>query len=188
MTLSLNNTRKSDMRYLTYIIIIFNTGCFQSQSNTDNMKESPKSVWFEDTIKISCNINDVKKSLNNLGEHFQGVISIMPGMTSVELIEQGRDFVTIKTNEGIMKRTNISIVSNKGAIIVEFDEEYQAGKTITTNSHFVEEFEAKDNGIILRVEISNLKATGFMGFFYRNFGSKNIGNAFINAYEKHLGE
>ena len=87
-----------------------------------------------------------------------------------------------------MKRTNISIVSNKGAIIVEFDEEYQAGKTITTNSHFVEEFEAKDNGIILRVEISNLKATGFMGFFYRNFGSKNIGNAFINAYEKHLGE
>ena len=152
------------------------------------MKESPKSVWFVDTNKIRCNINDVEKSLKNLGEHFKEVISIMPGMTSVELIEQGSDFVTIKTNEGIMKRTNISIVSNQGIITVEFDEEYQAGRTIKTNSHFVEEFEANDNELRLRVEISKLKAPGFMGFFYRNFGSKNIGNAFLNAYENHLGK
>ena len=151
------------------------------------MKESPKSVWFEDTTKINCSISDVEKSLNNLGEHFKEVISIMPGMTSVLLIEQGGDFVTIKTNEGIMKRTNISIVSSKGKITVEFDEQYQAGKTITTNSHFVEEFEAIDNEIKLRVEISNLKAPGFMGFFYKNFGSKNIGNAFLNAYKNYLG-
>ena len=87
-----------------------------------------------------------------------------------------------------MKRTNISIVSNKDKIIVEFDEEYQAGKTITTNSHFVKEFEEKNNEIRLRVEISNLKAPGFMGFFYRNFGSKNIGNSFLNAYENYLGK
>ena len=160
----------------------------QSQSNTDNMRKSPKSVWFEDTTKISCQIIDVEKSLNNLGEHFKEVIGIMPGMTSVELIEQGSDFVTIKTNEGIMKRTNISVVSNKGKITIEFDEEYHAGKTITTNSHFVEEFEAKDNEIKLRIEISNLKAPGFMGFFYRNFGSKNIGNSFLKAYENYLGK
>ena len=152
------------------------------------MKESPKSVWFEDTTKFSCKINDVDKSLKNLGEHFKDVISIMPGMTSVELIEQGSDFVIIKTNEGIMKRTNISIVSNQGKITVEFDEEYQAGRTIKTNSHFVEEFEANDNEIRLRVEISKLIARGFMGFFYRNFGSKNIGNAFLKAYENYLGK
>ena len=150
------------------------------------MKESPKSVWFEDTTKINCNINDVENSLKNIGEHFKEVIKIMPGMTSVELIEQGSDFVTIKTNEGIMKRTNISIVSNEGKITVDFDEEYQAGKTIKTNSHFVEEFESQDNRIRLRVEISNLKAPGFMGFFYRNFGSKNIGDAFLRAYESYL--
>ena len=112
----------------------------------------------------------------------------MPGMTSVELMEQGADNVIIKTNEGIMKRTSISIVSDKSKITLEFDEEYQAGKTITTNSHFVEEFEAKDNDIMLRVEISNLKAPGFMGFFYRYFGSKNIGNAFLKAYENYLGK
>ena len=152
------------------------------------MKVSPKSVWFEDTTKIICNINDVESSLNNIGEHFKEVIRIMPGMTSVELIEQGSDFVTLKTNEGIMKRTNISIVSNEGKIIVDFDEEYLAGKTIKTNSHFLEEFESQDNRIRLRVEISNLKAPGFMGFFYRNFGSKNIGNAFLRAYENYLGK
>ena len=150
------------------------------------MKESP--VWFEDTIKINCNISDVEKSLSNLGVHFKEVISIMSGMSSVELIEQGTDFVTIKTNEGIMKRTNISMVSKKGKMTIEFDEEYQAGKTITTNAHFVEEFEEKDNEITLRVEISNLKAPGFMGFFYRNFGNKNIGNAFLNAYKNYLGK
>ena len=175
------------MRYLAYVIMILNTGCFQTQSNSDNMKESPKSVWFEDTTKINCNIHDVEMSLENVGEHFKEVISILPGMTSVELIDQGIDFVTIKTNEGIMNRTNISIVSNKGKITVDFDEEYQAGKTIKTNSHFIEEFESHDNEIRLRVEISNLKAPGFMGFFYRNFGSKNIGNAFLNAYENYLG-
>ncbi|MBT3422810.1 MAG: hypothetical protein HOF35_12560 [Bacteroidetes bacterium] len=152
------------------------------------MTESSKAVWFEGTTKISCNINDVEKSLNNLGEHFKEISSIMPGMTSVKLIEQGSDFVTIETNEGIMKRTNISIVSNKDKIIVEFDEEYQAGKTITTNSHFVKEFEEKNNEIRLRVEISNLKAPGFMGFFYRNFGSKNIGSSFLSAYENYLGK
>ena len=152
------------------------------------MKESPKSVWFENSIRINCNIKDVDKSLNNQGEHFKEVVGIMPGMTSVALIEQGKDFVIIKTNEGIMKRTNISIASVEGRITVEFDEEYQAGKTITTSSHFVEDFVAKENEIILHLEISKLIAPGFMGFFYRNFGSKNTGNAFLKAYEKHLGK
>ena len=152
------------------------------------MKESLKQIWFEDTSQINCKIDEVEKSLTDLGNHFKEVISKMAGMTTVELIEQGNDFVTIRTNEGIMKRTNISIVSDESKITVEFDEEYQAGKTITTNSHFVEEFEAKNNEIILRVEISNLKAPGFMGFFYRKFGSKNIGNAFLNAYESYLGK
>ena len=150
------------------------------------MEKSTKSDWFENRTSIQCNIKVLEKSLSDPGEHYKEVISLMPGMNNVELIEQSRDFVTIKTNEGIMKRTNISIVSEEGKILIEFDEEYQAGKTITTNSHFVEEFTAKDKEILFHLVISELKAPGFMGFFYRNFGSKNIGNAFLGAYRSYL--
>ena len=110
----------------------------------------------------------------------------MSGITSVELIEQGKDDMTIKTNEGFMKRTNISILKEGDKISIQFDEEYIAGKTITTNSHFVEKFEVKDSKTLYQLEISNLKAPGLIGFFYRNFGSKNIGNAFLDANKKYL--
>ncbi len=66
------------------------------------------SVWFEGTSEIRCGIEQVTRSLDDLGEHYVGVISLMPGLTSVALVEQGRDFVTIETNEGLMKPTNIS--------------------------------------------------------------------------------
>ncbi len=85
-----------------------------------------------------------------------------------------------------MRRTNISIVSEEAKININFDEEYKAGKTITTTSHFLEEFIVKDNNVIQRVIISYLEAPGFMGFFYRNFGSNNIGNAFLESYKKHF--
>ena len=150
------------------------------------MKESPKSIWFEGKNKIRCNLKDVEKSLSNIGKHYTDVLSLMSGMKSVELIDQGSTFVTIKTNEGLMKRTNISIVNTAEKIIIQFDEEYKAGKTITTNSHFLEEFSIIDNIVILRIIISNLKAPGFLGFFYKNFGSKNIGNAFLDSYKKYF--
>ena len=51
----------------------------------------------------------------------------MPGLTSVELVEQGNDFVIIRTNEGLMKRTNITVQAGVESVLVEFDEEYQAG-------------------------------------------------------------
>ncbi len=106
-------------------------------------------------------------------------------MTTVELIEQGKDYVTIKTNEGTMKRTNISVDTSEDKILVEFDEEYITSK-ITTNSHFVEKFEAKNDNIELNIEISNLVAPGFLGFFLRNFGSKNIGNGFLDSYRENI--
>ncbi len=46
------------------------------------------SVWFEGSNEIECNIQQVKQALENHGEHYVGVISLMPGMTSVELVEQ----------------------------------------------------------------------------------------------------
>jgi hypothetical protein len=98
------------------------------------------SVWFEGSSDIECNIQQVKTALENHGEHYGGVISLMPGLTSVEFVEQGSDFVTIRTNEGLMKRTNISKRIEAESVIVEFDEEYQAGsmarqsRTIWRNS------------------------------------------------------
>lgn len=107
-------------------------------------------------------------------------------MTDVKLIDQGNDFVTIQTNEGIMKRINISVESIQDKITIEFDEEYQAGKTITTNSHFLHEFKTEGNNVNHSIVISSLEAPGIMGFFYRNFGSKNIGNAFLDAHKRYL--
>ena len=141
------------------------------------------SVWFEGSGEIECTIQQVKQALENQGEHYVGVISLMPGMTSVELVEQGRDFVTIRTNEGLMKRTSISKRIETESVIVEFDEEYQAGSKVTTKSHFLDEFTTSDTGVKHRTVISGVEAPGVLGFFYRRLGSSNIGNAFLAAYK-----
>lgn len=148
-----------------------------------DMYNSKKTVWFEGSNDIKQDIGLVERSLNDYGKHFVGIVSHMPGLSSVKLLEQGSDFVIIQTNEGVMKRSNISKTIEGQSIIVEFDEEYQAGKAITTNSHFKEEFIANDDQIELKLIISNLKAPGFLGFFYRNFGSSNIGKGLLNAYK-----
>ena len=56
-------------------------------------------IWFNESIMIECNIEDVNNSLSDIGEHYKKLLSFYPGMTTIELIEQGNDFVTIKTNE-----------------------------------------------------------------------------------------
>ena len=137
------------------------------------------SVWFEGSNEIECNIQQVKHALENHGEHYVRVISLMPGLTSVELVEQGNDFVTIRTNEGLMKRTDISKLIEAASVAVEFDEEYQAGSKITTKSHFLDEFTTSDTGVKHRITISDVEASGLLGFFYRNLGRSNTGNAFL---------
>ena len=144
------------------------------------------SVWFEGYNDIECNIQQVKDALENLGEHYVGVISLMPGMTSVELVEQGSDFVTIKTNEGLMKRTNISKRIETESMVVEFDEEYQAGSKVTTKSHFSDEFMTSETGVKHRTVMSGVEAPGLLGFFYRNFGKSNIGNAILKSYKTYF--
>jgi hypothetical protein len=151
-----------------------------------DMYNSQKKIWFEGSNEITCDIKQVENALQNLGGYFVGTIKEMPSMLSVELIEQGDDFVTIQTNEGIMKRTNISKKVAGDRITVAYDEEYQAGKALTTHSHFLDEFEVSNNNVSYRITISNLKAPGFMGFFYRNFGSSNMGKAFLAANKAFL--
>lgn len=144
------------------------------------------SIWFEGTSEIECNIEQVKQALENHGEHYVGVISLMPGLASVELVEQGGDFVTIKTNEGLMKRTNITKRIEAERVVVEFDEEYQAGSKVTTKSHFFDEFTTSDTGVKYHTVLSGIEAPGLLGFFYRNFGSSNTGNAFLTSYKAYF--
>ncbi len=143
-------------------------------------------VWFEGSNEIECNIQQVKHALENLGEHYVGVISLMPGLTSVELVEQGTDFVIIRTNEGLMKRTNIHKLLKADSAVVEFDEEYQAGSKMTTKSHFLDEFTTSDTGVKHLTIMSDVKASGLLGFFYRIFGSSNTGNAFLKSYQAYF--
>ena len=112
--------------------------------NNRKYGKTSETIWFEGSNQINCEIKDIKDSFDNMGMHFTDVIKLMPGMKEVELIEQGNDYVTIKTNEGLMKRTNISINVEKEKITMEFDEEYKAGKTITTHSHLLDEFSASN--------------------------------------------
>lgn len=144
------------------------------------------SVWFEGFIEIECNIQRVKDTLENHGEHYVGIISLMPSLTSGELVEQGSDFVTIKTNEGLMKRTNISKCIEANSVVVEFDEEYQAGSMVTTKSHFLDEFTTTDAGVKHHSVISDVKAPGLMDFFYRKFGSSKTGNAFLTSHKTYF--
>lgn len=143
-------------------------------------------VWFEGEDVIDCNIQQVKQALDNPGELYVGVTSLMPGMTSVELVEQGINSVTIKTNEGLMKRTNISKRIDEKSVVVEFDEQYEAGSKVTATSHFTDEFSTSGTGVTHRLVMSNVEAPGLLGFFYRKLGSSKTGNAFLAAYKTHF--
>ena len=143
------------------------------------------SVWIEGSNEIKCNIQQVKQALENYGEYYVGVISLMPGMTSVELLEQGSDFVLIKTNEGLMKRTNITKRILAERMVVEFDEEYQAG-SLVVNSHFLDEFTTSDAGVEHRTVVSDVQASGLLGFFYRQFGRSNMRKAYLRSYKAYF--
>lgn len=144
------------------------------------------SIWFEGSREIGCNIQEVKTSFENLGEHYLSIVSLMPGLTSVELVDQGQDLVKIKTNEGLMMRKNISQAIDVDRVIVEFDEEYQTGSIGTVKSHYFEEFNRSDTGVVYRSVISAVEAPGILGFFYRTFGKSSTGNAVLNSYKTHF--
>lgn len=143
------------------------------------------SVWFEGEGSIDCDIAKVERALDDLAGLFVETASLMPGLVSVDLVDQGSDFVTIRTNEGLMNRTNISKQVGE-RLVVEFDEKYEAGSKITTTSHFLEEFATSDTGVTHRLVISDLRASRFLGFLYRTFGRSRTGNAFLSATKTYL--
>ena len=143
-------------------------------------------IWFEDYIEIECNIQLVIQSFENYGKHFVGVIKLLPGLTSVELFEEGSDYIYIKTNEGLMKRTNISKKIDNEKVVVEFDEEYNTGPMINVRTHYFIEFVLTNNIVKLHVLLSEVKTTGFLGFFYRKFGKSSTGKALLNSYKDYF--
>ena len=139
------------------------------------------SVWFEGEDEIDCTIEQVKRALENHGEFHTGVTSVMPGLVGVELVEQDGDSLTIKTNEGLMRRTNITKRIEADEVVVEFDEQYDAGSKVSTTSHFSDQFTTSDRGVTHRLVITDVEAPGFLGFLYRKFGSSKIGRALLAA-------
>lgn len=142
--------------------------------------------WFEGSNTINCSIQNLGREVKNHGKFYEGVVSHMPGISYVELLEQGKDYLIIKTNEGLMKRTNIKKSIESKFIMVEFDEEYIAGKMVTTRSHYHDEFSANEDGIEHRITISDVKAPGVLGKVYRIFGSSNIGKAVLTSHKIYL--
>jgi hypothetical protein len=88
--------------------------------------------------------------------------------------------------EGLMKRTNINKSLEQTKLVIEFDEEYQAGRMDTVKSQYFKEFTATENGVLHRTVISNVTAKGLMGYFYKVFGSKNIGKAVLASTKEYL--
>ncbi|MCF7859146.1 MAG: hypothetical protein K9N07_07475 [Candidatus Cloacimonetes bacterium] len=150
------------------------------------MTKLKKSVWFDGSNQIDCDIQKVKKSLAEIGKHFVGVVSLMPGISNVVLDKEGKDFVIIKNNEGLMKRTNIVKSVQTDKFVIEFDEEYQAGKKMNGKSHYFCEFSSKGKVVNFHLIISNVQFPGFLGFLYRNFGSRSIGNATLRSYKTYF--
>ena len=139
-------------------------------------------VWFEGAIALSCNLATVTAALEDHGAHYTALTKLMPGLSTVELVEQSPDSLVIRTNEGVMTRTGLTKTFDEDRVVVEFDEVYQAGSVVTASSHFREVFTpSSDGGVTFELTISGMEAPGVLGFFYRNFGSSNIGKAFLES-------
>lgn len=143
-------------------------------------------VWYEGSAEIACDMDHVKKALQDIGGHFVAVVRLMPGMSSVELIEVGDDFITIRTNEGLMERKDVHQSADAGRVALEFSEQYQAGRMVRVCSHQFHEFTANGATVLHHMIISDVKARGFLGFLYRTFGKSNIGKATMKAFKSYL--
>ena len=140
-------------------------------------------IWLEGEDELATDIGSVAAAFDDLGGHYVDVVGRMPGISTVELLEQGSDFVTIRTNEGVMRRTHISRTVTDDRVVVEFDEEYGAGSKANAKSHFTHTFTATGGGVHHRLVVSDLEFPGVLGFFYRTLGRASMRKAFLGSYK-----
>ena len=139
------------------------------------------SHWFEGSISVDCSYDHVISSFAHIGLHYKRQVDFMPGVHDVTLVESSSSRFEVKTNEGRMIRENITIKINKQSVEVTFRETYRAGSMMTATSNFVETYTSVNNAVEYALVIESVKTSGVLGFFYRNFGKKNIGNAVLKA-------
>ena len=142
-----------------------------------------KEPWFEGSRNGRFPLAVIDTGLSDPGQFFAETTGLMAGVSSARLIGQQDGSVDIETNEGRMARTNVVVTRGDAEISVEFDETYQAGKLVTGQSHHLHRFVEASEGTVCHVKITDVKAPGVLGFFYRIFAAKNIGSAFLTAYE-----
>jgi len=145
-----------------------------------------KKNWFEGSGLIACSIHRLKNALEDHGKFYEGVTRNMSGITGGKLLEQGASHLRIETNEGIMNRTGIKKEFKSEVISIAFDEEYKAGKIINVRSHFLHEFTVNGAGVKHHITISDVRASGVLGFFYRIFARNNIGKILLGAHKRYL--
>ncbi len=143
-------------------------------------------TWFEGSDRIECDLAHVLEEAAEPGRLFAGVVGRMPGMTSADLVDQEPGTVVIVTNEGRMSRTGITVTDGSDGVVIDYDEEYQAGSKVTATSHFHHRFSSGDRGVDHTMVISGVEASGVLGFFYRKLGSGSMGKAFLSAWKDHL--
>lgn len=143
-------------------------------------------IWFSGSAPIAASLSQIYNALAQFGKHHTDTVSKMPGMLSVELQEETSDSITIKTNEGIMKRYNMVLEQGDSFVRMTFIEHYHAGKVTDTTCHYDLTFTQEADQVVLTATLSDLNASGFMGWLYKTFGSKNIGKAVLQTYASYF--
>lgn len=143
-------------------------------------------TWFEATSEVNCTLDIVEEKTKNVATFIEKTVALMPGISSAQLLETDDASVKIKTNEGNMVRSNIVRTITPSAVVLEFDESYQAGSMMKTTSHHKNVFSLSSDGISHKLTISDVSANGFMGWLYRTFGAGNIGKAILAINKTHL--
>lgn len=141
---------------------------------------------FEGSTDLPFSLQEITDAISDIGLYFVETTRRMPDMTSVVLVEQGADFVTFKTNAGLVKRTNIDIRLTDEGISVEYAEEYWAGKLIAGISHVMDAFTPGRSGLTHTTTISGVEAPGFGGFFSRSLDVDALGSALQAAQRAHI--
>lgn len=145
-------------------------------------------IWFDGEHELACSFEEICSAWEEPGATFVSILKFYPGLTTVNLVDEKNDSVTIKTNEGTMTRTNLVSNIEANRLRVEFDERYEAGNKVSATSHFVHEFSASETGVHHKIEIHDVVAPGVLGFFYRHLASGNIGKGFLDAYTARFGK
>ena len=143
------------------------------------------SVWIDGSGEINCGIERIREGLADFGELSVGVTRHMPGLSSVELVKNDGHVVVVRTNEGLMERSNISVTKEGDGVQVTFDESYKAGR-ITVASRYAHYFTPAQGSVLHRAVISDVKGSGLLVFLYRHFGRWSMKRAFLKSYKDYF--